>query len=463
MFTAAVIVYLICLAGLGVRQMHRTHTSDDFLLAGRSLPGPVLVFTLLAGWIGSGSLFAGASLGYRAGFAALWQSAGAWVAIVIICVLAPRVRALGQYTVGDIIERHYGVTARSIATAATVVAYTSIAAFQFRAGGRLLALVSGIDPDTGTLLTALFCIAFAAAAGMMSLAYIDVANGVMMIVGVGLAAGYLAGADGGAILTRLRADQVTVFGALNPVTDALALFLPTLVLLLGDASMYQKLFSSRDARAARWGAAGWLAGTIVVETLIVAVAVFGSALVPGLDPSGSEAIIMRVAVSALPAALGILLVIGAAAIIVSTASAFLLTPATSLVRDVYQRHVDPAAASDRLIWLTRYAIAGLAIAGLVLLQFFSTILEMALWAYTIYGAAVTPPLIAAFVWPRVTPRAAVASMLTALTTTVLTQLVAPGFPAIFPALLLSVSVMVVLSLRSVVSETPPPSSPSSSS
>ena len=48
-----------------------------YLVAGRSLPAYVLVFTLLSSWIGSGSLLGGAENAYKHGFAALWQAGGA--------------------------------------------------------------------------------------------------------------------------------------------------------------------------------------------------------------------------------------------------------------------------------------------------------------------------------------------------------------------------------------------------
>ena len=55
----------------------------------------------------------------------------------------------------------------------------------------------------------------------------------------------------------------------------------------------------------------------------------------------SEEIVIRVAMQVLPTALGFLLVCGATSIIISTANSFLLTPATNLIRDVYQRFVNP--------------------------------------------------------------------------------------------------------------------------
>ena len=85
----AVIVYMSILVLVGAWRSRRVKTGDDFLVAGRTLPARVLVFTLLATWVGSGSLFGGAGLGYRSGFSALWQSAGAWVGIALVYFIAP--------------------------------------------------------------------------------------------------------------------------------------------------------------------------------------------------------------------------------------------------------------------------------------------------------------------------------------------------------------------------------------
>ena len=450
-YLAAVIAYLIALAGAGVWRARGVRSGDDFMLAGRTLPARVLVFTLLSTWIGSGSLFAGAGLGYRAGFPALWQSAGAWVGIALVYFLAPRVRRLAQYTVPDVLELHYGRWGRILGTATTVVAYTTIAAYQFRGGGRLLNLIAGIEPRTGAAITAAFCIAYTALAGMLSVAYLDVANGIMMIGATVVAVVYLTGRAGGAgaALDALRPDQVTLFGTLSPA-DALALFLPTMFLLLGEANMYQKFFSARDERAARTAVAGWIVGTILVETLIVSIGVFGSVVVPGLGVQESEGIAVRVAVDVLPTALGLALVAGAAAIIVSTATSFLLTPATSLTRDVYHRFVNPTASDRQMLVLTRSLVVGLGVVALLVGNFFPTILAMALWAYTMYGAGVTPALLAALVWPGVGRKAGAASIAVGMATTVIWESAALwhgtyplGLQTIYPALAASGATLVL--------------------
>src|SRR5918994_3553330 len=186
----AILAYLAILVGLGLYQARRAKTGDDFLVAGRTLPWHVLVFTLLATWIGSGSLFGGAGLGYRHGFPGLWQSAGAWAGIAMVYFLAHRVRRIAKYTMPDILELRYGAAARVLGTIVVVIAYTTIAAYQFRGGGRLLNMVAGIDVGTGALITMVFCVSYTALAGMLSVAYLDLGNGVAMLFGVALAVVY---------------------------------------------------------------------------------------------------------------------------------------------------------------------------------------------------------------------------------------------------------------------------------
>jgi Na+/proline symporter len=91
--------------------------------------------------------------------------------------------------------------------------------------------------------------------------------------------------------------------------------------------------------------------------------------------------------------------------------------------------------------------------GFVALRFFSTILAMALWAYTMYGAAVTPALLAAFIWPRATRQGGTASILCGMMMTLAWEIysqTAGGYPGdvatVYPAFLVSVLALVIVSL-----------------
>jgi Na+/proline symporter len=75
-------------------------------------------------------------------------------------------------------------------------------------------------------------------------------------------------------------------------------------------------------------------------------------------------------------------------------------------------------------------------------------LAVALWAYTMYGAGITPSLLAAFLWPRATGAGAVASITTGIAVTILWELrpLVPGVETVYPALAGSLAALVLVSL-----------------
>ena len=126
----------------------------------------------------------------------------------------------------------------------------------------------------------------------------------------------------------------------------------------------------------------------------------------------SENVIPEIARNALPLGLGLILVATMMAIVVSTADSFLLIPATNLTRDVYQRFISPNAPDKRVVRISRIMVLVLGVIAYLLVEQFPTILTAAFTAYLVYGAAITPPLLAAFLWKRATKEGAVASIVT---------------------------------------------------
>ena len=220
--------------------------------------------------------------------------------------------------------------------------------------------------------------------------------------------------------------------------------------------MYQKFFSAKTERAARISVIGWIMGTLLLETLIVAIAVFGSALYPtGEVARQPYEIIPYTARHGLPALMGALLLGAVFAKVISTASNYLFSPATNLVNDVFVRYIAPGASNKRVLIVSRLAVVLLGCWALYQAIYAPSILEKMLWAYTIYSAALTPVVLAAFYSKRVTAWGAVAAIAAGTAVTLVWDL--PGvrewFPkilaqrdAIFPALFASVGSMVVVSL-----------------
>jgi solute:Na+ symporter, SSS family len=464
LYVIVLAIIVAVLLGVAIYRTTTVKTKADYLVAGRSLPAIVLVLTLLTSWIGAGSLFAGAENAYRNGFAALWQPAGGWLGLVLIYFIAPRARKFAQFTLPDLLEVRYNQTARVLGTFAILFAYVGITSYQFKGGGNVLHLIfpDTVSPTLGTYLIAVFVIVTTALAGMSSVAYMDVAIGSLVTIICIVATPYLLAQAGGwpGLHAALPETHFQVLGNLTLVR-ALEFLVPTMLLMLGNQVMYQKFFSARSEKDARLSVVGWILGTLLLETLIVAIAVIGSALYHnGEVASQPYEIIPYTARHGLPAFMGAVLLGAVFAKVISTASNYLFSPASNLIEDVFVRYIAPNASNKRVLIISRLAVVLLGCWALYQAIYAPSILQKMLWAYTIYSAALTPVVLAAFYSRRVTAWGAVAAIAggTVVTLTWDIPAVRGLFPpilaqrdAIFPALAVAVVAMVVVSAF-----TPPP-------
>ncbi|MCZ2073452.1 MAG: sodium:solute symporter family protein [Bryobacterales bacterium] len=452
-YAVVIIAVVVALAGVTLWKTLALKNRTDFLVAGRKLPWTVLVFTLLSSWIGAGSLFAGGENAYRNGFAALWQPAGGWLGLVVIAFIAGRARRFAQFTVPDLLEKRYNATARVLGTIAIVISYTVITSYQFKGGGDIMHMIfPDMDRTTGMYIVALFVIVFTAAAGMASVAYMDLVIGALVTVIVVIAVPLVLSSAGGwsGVRASLPETHFQVLGNLS-LSQALGFTIPTMLLLVGNQGMYQKFFSARSERDAKLAVGGWIVGTLLLEALLIALAVIGSAKFKTEAPREIIPITARLG---LPTIIGAILLGGIFAKIISTANNYLFSPATNLIHDVYERFIDRNASDRRSLIVSRIIVVALGMFALLQASHFESILRAALYAYTVYGAAVTPAVLAVFFWRRTTTAGAISSILLGTIITVAWNLFEIStLDAIYPALGASVASLILVSL---LTPAPPP-------
>jgi SSS family solute:Na+ symporter/sodium/proline symporter len=451
-------IIVVTLLAVSIGRLSKVKTKADYLVAGRSLPAFVLIFTLLSSWIGSGSLLGGAENAYKHGFPALWQAAGGWAGLILIYFIAPRARKFAQFTIPDLLEARYNQTARVLGVIAVLFTYTAITSYQFIGGGDILHLVfPGVTAQQGQFIIASFVIVFTAIAGMSSVAYMDVAIGLLATVSLLVALPLLTHIAGGwaRVQSIVPPSHFTVFGDFSGVQCA-ELFLPTCLLMLGNQSMYQKFFSAKTQKDATRAVVGWFIGIVILESVIVAIAVLGSALFPtGEVHERPREILAFTAMHGLPRILGAIMVGAIFAKVISTANNYLFSPATNLINDVFVRYIRPDASNKSILLVSRILVVFLGLWSLWQSLGTSSVLKRSLYAYTIYSAALTPVILAAFFWKRATASAAVASIAAGTFVTVFwdTAFVHHTFPAIisdrdaiFPALVASLLCLGIVSL-----------------
>jgi SSS family solute:Na+ symporter/sodium/proline symporter len=476
-----ILVYLLVLAGFNFYKSKKVKSQDDFMVAGRDLSLTKMVFTLVCTWIGSGTFIAGAEYAFYAGWSAIWQPAGAFLGIAIIYFIAAKIRTFGQYTVGDILEVRYGRFARLFGALALIIAFTTIVSYQFRAGGYILNVVSDgrISLEAGQTIAAAFVIAFVAMGGMVAVAHTDLPNGIIIVLACCVALPFVVLTAGGwaHIGTVLPAGHFEVFSpdfGKYPPLKGLAYFLSTLLLLLGVQSMYQKFYAARSPREAKKAVAIWIVGTIVVETIVIAIAVFaGSYNLEHQLNWDPRSLVLNAARHMVPGPVGVLLLAAACAVVISTGMNYLLSSSSNVMRDIYQKSIRPDADPAKMVALQKVFIAAMGLVAFLMifvptvLKWQISVLQYAYFAYTLYGVAVTPALFAALTWKRATWQGGITSIVGGTVATVFFEILLPrlapsvmvaakegsyfgadpwGVPSIYPAALISVGSLILVSL-----------------
>jgi Na+/proline symporter len=181
-----IVVYLILLIGVGAWRSKRVENQEDFSVAGRQLSTFVLFGTMLATWIGTGSIFGNAGKTYESGIAAWILPFGGLAGITILAFLAAKARRFEAITVQDILEKRYNKWARIFGVITLVLTAVTIVSYQYRAAAAVieLALPDTFDFKIAVIIVAVFIIVYTALAGMFSVAYTDLVMGITMIIGI---------------------------------------------------------------------------------------------------------------------------------------------------------------------------------------------------------------------------------------------------------------------------------------
>ena len=102
-----------------------------------------------------------------------------------------------------------------------------------------------ISAETAMIIVAFFVIAYTLLAGMISVAYMDIINGILIISGVFIAIPFLIKQVGGFeyIAQHVTPRKHSFLGNMTWI-QAMGYFVPTLLLALGNGNMYQRFFSA---------------------------------------------------------------------------------------------------------------------------------------------------------------------------------------------------------------------------
>ncbi len=365
------ITYAALFVAIGLWMGRRAKTSD-FFVAGRRL-GPGLIFsTFLAANIGASSTVGATSLGFTEGLSAWWWNGSAGIgSLVLAFTVGPRMwreaSRHGDLTVGDFLERRYGRAMRGLVASLIWLGTLTILAAQLLGVAAVLRVAGGFSLAAGCAIGALVTVSYFTAGGLLSSAWVNLVQLVVIAAGFVVAMPFAIYAAGGwDAMAAAGGSIVDPWASTGPASGWRLLFLlgPAFIVSPG---LLQKAYGARDERAARRGIAWNGVALMIFACAPAAIGLAAQSLFPGLTTP--DLALPTVLAATLPPSLGILALAAVFSAEVSSADAVLFMLATSASRDLYRGFVRPSASDAEVLRVARIAaiVGGICGVGVALI------------------------------------------------------------------------------------------------
>jgi SSS family solute:Na+ symporter len=288
----------------------------------------------------------------------------------------------------------------------------SILAGQLIAGAAVLSVVGGISKEAGVVIGAVAMTVYFVAGGLLSSAWVNLVQLVVLIGGFLIAIPLLNTAVGGAdAITAMPVPHPGYWDFMYSTGTGMsgwamvAILTPAFIISPG---LLQKAYGAKDERAVRLGIG--LQGLVQMLFAFLPVYFGLAARAAQLDISSPNLVLPTVLASELPPLVGAL---GLAAVFsaeVSTCDAILFMLSTSLSKDLYKRFVNPAADDRRVLLVARLAAIAGGLGGVILAIQLETVIAALGIFYSLLSVSLFVPVLGGLFVRRAGPPEALASM-----------------------------------------------------
>jgi solute:Na+ symporter, SSS family len=452
-----VIAYLAVTIAIGLLAARRVHNSADYMVAGRSLPLYMNVATVFATWFGAETVLSVSATFAKDGLSGIpGDPFGASVCLVLAALFFAKLfYRMHLLTIGDFYKQRYGKAVEVVTSVAIVASYLGWTSAQMTALGLVIHALSGgaVSLNQAILLGAGVVLIYTIFGGMWSIAFTDLFQTVVILIGLTLVAVLVGDLAGGA--TKVIA-QAAADGKFNWMpADAkgwwamAGAFCAFAFGSIPQQDVFQRMTSAKDEKTA-------VRGTIIggllyfcfafVPIFIAYAAVVADPELLKLFKSDDAREIQRVlpdlVLNKMPMWAQVMFFGALLSAILSTASGALLAP-TSLFTENVLRPFAPKMGDKQFLMTLRIILVAFTVCALLFaLNSKSTMYEMVQNAYNVTLAGAFVPLVAGAYWKRATTQGALFSAIGGIGVWLTMQ--ATASDALIPANLIGFAASVLL-------------------
>ncbi|MBC8346568.1 MAG: sodium:solute symporter family protein [Candidatus Marinimicrobia bacterium] len=386
------IIYLTSLILIGWlgKRAQKENTLSDFYLAGRGMGLFVLFLTLYATQYSGNTLVGFSGRAYREGYGALVLIPFLSAAVGAFLIYAPKLFRLSHkhhfITPGDFIQyRFEDRRLTALASLLCIIALANYILTNLKAIGYIFSSVTGgIVPFAyGIILLALVMVIYETLGGMRSVAWTDVIQGIILLVGVIAIFFTIQTEYGGFTFIYEQLKDISPEKLISPNWSDKRTWFSTIALGFFGISIYphaiQRIYSARNERALKRSIQIMAFMPLITVFFMVTVGIVGATIFPNLDRSGSEQITLLVLQDlgqrgAIGGGLMVLFLSATIAAIMSTVDSALLSISSIITKDFFQKIKPKVSQSEltRVGKILSWIIMGIAV-------YFAITLPQTIW------------------------------------------------------------------------------------
>ncbi len=429
--------FLALVVGVSLWASRGEEDSEDYFLAGRSLPWWLIGFSLIASNISTEHFVGMAGRGFELGLAiASYEWMAAVTLVVVAVVFLPRFLRAGIYTIPEYLERRYDVRARTLMAAYMMLAYVLVAlATVLYSGALALEAIFGVPTFWGIWMIGILAGGYTVYGGLKAVVWSDLIQGVALLAGGALVTVLAIHAVGGlGSFLEAGSDRLhTVLPWNHPEMPWVAVFIgglwiPNLFYWGLNQFITQRTLGARSLAEGQKGIflaafLKLLIPFIIVFPGIAAAEIYGGSIA---NPDQAYPLLIR---DLLPAGLTGIMFAALFGAVMSSLDSMLNSAATIFVVDIYGRHLRPDASGRKLMRMGRIATAVLVVVGCLWAPVVASAPSVFEYIQMFWGF-VSPGIVAVFVVGLLSRRApagaAIGAMVLGVPVYGLLLLLAPG-------------------------------------
>ena len=418
-----VVLYITVSVGIGLYASRRVKNTADYVVAGHHLPLPFIIATVFATWFGSETV-----LGIPAKFMAeglqgvIADPFGSSMCLILVGLFFARpIYRMKLLTIGDYYRARYGRSIELAASLCIVASYLGWVSAQITALGLVFSVIThgAIEPWQGMAIGTAIVLLYTLAGGMFSVAFTDLFQMCVILLGMIYIAFVVSGIAGGAgvvIEHAAAAGKFEFLPAFEP--RAMIAFLAAWITMgfgsIPQQDVFQRVSAAKDEQTAGRGSV--IGGCVYFVFAFIPMYLAYSAIL--IDPalvnnhinSDSQYILPNLILQHTPLAAQAIFFGALLAAIMSCSSATLLAPSVTFAENVLRPFL-PKLADWQFLRLLRWIVLLFAICVFSFaLGSGATIYGMVENAYKITLVAAFAPLAFGLYWKRATTQGAACAM-----------------------------------------------------